>query len=89
MFDSNRGVITTFPGILVSNWTKALNTWNTTRDSEDAGRRKDTTEKARITQTPLLPVKLEQTDLDTMALVTINLEEVGMDEGLTIYENMW
>ena len=38
LFDSNCGVITTFPGILVSNWTKALNTWNTTRESEDSGR---------------------------------------------------
>ena len=52
LFDSNRGVTATFPGIFVSNCTKALNTWNTTRDSEDAGMRKDTTEKARINQTP-------------------------------------
>ena len=39
LFDSHHYVITTFPGSLVSDWTMALNTWNTTRDSEDVGRR--------------------------------------------------
>ena len=39
LFDSRRNFITAFPGSLVSDWTVALNTWNTTRDSEDAGRR--------------------------------------------------
>ena len=34
--------ITTFFGSLVSNWTVALNTWNTTREYEDAIRREDT-----------------------------------------------
>ena len=46
-------------------------------------------DKARTAQTPHRPVKGKQTNLDMMELDTINLEEVGMDEGLTIYEKMW
>ena len=46
-------------------------------------------EKSRTAQTPRRPVKGKQTNLDTMELDTTNLEEVVMDEGLTIYEKMW
>ena len=38
-------------------------------------------DKARRDQTPQSTVKREQTNLDMMALDTINLEEVGMDKG--------
>ena len=75
--------------ILVSNWTVALNTWNTKRDSKDVGRREDTAGKARNSQTLRHPVKGEHTCLDMMELDTIILEEVGMDEVLTIYEDMY
>ena len=73
----------------MSDCTVALNTWNTTRYSEDLGRREDTTDKDRTAQTPRSPVKGKQTDLDMMDLDNINLEEVGMDESLNIYEKMW
>ena len=36
-------------------------------------------DKDRTDQTPQSTVKREQTNLDMMALDTINLEEVGMD----------
>ena len=51
--------------------------------------REYTADKARTDQTPSRPVNGKETNLDVMELDTINLEEVGMDEGLTIYENMW
>ena len=35
-----------------------------------------------MAQTPLKSDKMEKFDLDMMALDTINLEEVGKDEGL-------
>ena len=57
--------------------------------SEGAGIREDTGDKARTTQPPRQPVKGKQTDLNIMELDTIIMEEVGMHEGLTIYENMW
>ena len=66
----------------------ALNTWNKTRGSEDAGRREDTADMASTAQTPRRTVKGKQTDLDMMEIHTIKLVEVGMDESLTIYENM-
>ena len=59
LFESHRDAITAFPGSLVSDWTMALNTWNTTRDSEDAGRREDTANKDRTAQTPLCPIKIK------------------------------
>ena len=89
VFDSHNDVINVFPGSSVSDWNLALNTWNTTRDSKDAGRREGMAEKARTAQNPRHPVKGKYADLDMMELDTINLEEVGMDEGLTIYENIW
>ena len=50
-----------------------MNTWNKTRESEDAGSREDTAEKASTDKKPRRPVKVEQTKLDIMALDTINL----------------
>ena len=41
LFDSHRDAIINHLGRSVSNWDVALNTWNTTRDSEDARRRED------------------------------------------------
>ena len=61
----------------MSNWNMALNTWNTTRELEDTGRRKDTVERTRSDQTPCLPDKREKVDFDIRELDTINLEEVG------------
>ena len=89
LFDSHRDDITTFSGILVFGWTVALKTWNTTRDSEDAGRRDETENKASTDQTSRCPIQGEETNLDMPELDTISLEEVGMDEGLTTYEKMW
>ena len=89
LFDSHRDGIAAFPGSSVSDCTVVLNIWNTIRDSEDAGRREDTTEKASMAQTLHHPVKVEHIDLDMMGLNTINLEEMGMDEGLVIYEKVW
>ena len=88
LFESHRNFITAFPGRSVYDWTVTLNIWNTTRDSEDAGSREDTADKARTAQTPRRPVKGKQTKLDMMGIDTINLDDVGMDEGLTIYEKM-
>jgi len=62
-----------------------LNTWNTTRDS---GRREDTAVRARMAQIPCRPDKREKVDLDMMTLDTINLEEVGKDEGLATHEKV-
>ena len=73
----------------MSYWTMSLKTCNTTRDSEEAIRREDTAYKARMAQTTCRSVKGKHTDLDMMDLDTINLEEVGMDEGFTIYKKMW
>ena len=53
LFDSHRDAITAFPGSSVSDWTVALNTWNTTRE--------DTAEKDLKYQTPSLHVKGKQT----------------------------
>ena len=89
LFDSFRDAIAAFPGNSVSDRNVALNTWNTTRESEYTGKREDTVDKARTDQTPERPDKGENTDLGTMVLDTINLDEVGMDEGLNIYGNMW
>ena len=89
LFGSHRDAIKSFPWISVSDWTVALNTWNTTRDSGYAGRREDKTDNTRMAQTPFNPVKVKQNDLEMMELDTINLEEVGVDEGLTTYEKMW
>ena len=88
LFDSHRDAINNFLGRSVSDWTVALNTWNTTRDFEDAVRRENTMDKARKAKTPRRPVMGKQTDLDMMELDTTNLEEVGMDEGFNIYEEM-
>ena len=57
LFDSHFDAITAFLGRLVSNWTVALKTWNTTREYKDAGRREDTTDKARKAQTTSQSVK--------------------------------
>ena len=73
LFDSHHDAITDFPGILVSNWNVALNTWNTARDSEDVGSMEDTSERARMAQTPHHPDKRENIDLDMMALDTFKL----------------
>ena len=89
LFDSHRDAIATFPGSSVSDWTMALNNWNTTRQSEDAGRRGYTSERSRRYQTPCRLDKREKFDLDMMALDTINLVEVGKDEGLATYEKVW
>ena len=78
LFDPHSNSITAFPWSSVSNWTVALNTWNTTRYSEDAGRREDMADKDRTAQTQCRPVKVKHTELDMMELDTINLEEVGM-----------
>ena len=56
-FESHHDAIAVFLGRYVSNWTVALNTWNTTRDSEDTRRRQDTVEKSRMAQTSHLPDK--------------------------------
>ena len=79
LFDLHRDAIAAFPGSLVSDWTVALNTWNKNRYLEDSGWREDTTERARMAQTPRRPDKREKFDLDIMALETINLEEVVKD----------
>ena len=79
LFDLHRDAIAAFPGSLVSDWTVALNTWNKNRYLEDSGWREDTTERARMAQTPRRPDKREKVDLDIMALETINLEEVVKD----------
>ena len=42
-----------------------------------------------MSQNPHHPDKMENVDLDMMALDSINLEEVGKDEGLIIYEKVW
>ena len=42
-----------------------------------------------MSQNPHRPDKREKVDLDMMALESINMEEVGNDEGLEIYENVW
>ena len=73
----------------MSNWTVALNIWNTTRDLEDLGRREDTTESTRMAQTPRCLDKREKVDLDMIALDTINLEKEGKVEDLATYEKMW
>ena len=73
LFDLHRYAIASFLGISASNWTVALNNWNTTRDSEDAGRREDTAERSRMSQTPIRPDKRENVDLYMMALDTVNL----------------
>ena len=52
------------------------------------GRRKDIAERARRYQTHRRPDKRENVDLDIMMLDTINLEEVGKDEGLYTYEKV-
>ena len=57
----------------------ALNTWNTTRELEDEGRREDTGERSNRDQTPFRTDKRKKVDLHIMALYTINLEEVGKD----------
>ena len=67
----------------------ALNTWNKTRDSENEGKREDTSERARSAKKTHRPDKKEKIDLDMMALDTINLVEVGKDEGLATYEKVW
>ena len=64
LFDSRRDAITAFPGSSLSDWTIALNTLNTPRGSEYAGRREDMVDKARTAQTPRRPVKDKQTDLE-------------------------
>ena len=89
LFDSHCGAITAFMLSLVSDWTVALNTCNTARDSEDAVMREDMADKASTTQTPRWTVKGLHTNLYMMWIDTINLEEVGMDEGFIIYEKMW
>ena len=73
----------------MSNWTVDLKIWKTTRESEDVGRREDTTDRSRIPQTPHHPDKREKIDLEMTTHDTINLEEVGKDEGLIIYEKVW
>ena len=50
LFDSHSNPIAVFPGNSVSNWTVALNTWNATRESEDAGRREDIEVRFRMAQ---------------------------------------
>ena len=88
LFGSHFDAIKSFPWITVSDWTVALNTWNTTRGSDYAGRREDKMDKTRMHQTPFNHVKFKQNDLEMMELDTINLEEVGVDECLTTYEKM-
>ena len=78
LLDLHRDVIAAFTGSLVSDWTVALNTWNTTRDLEETGRSEEMVDRASRDKTPLLPDKREEVDLDMMALDTINLEEMGM-----------
>ena len=41
LFDLNHDIIAALTVILVSDWTVALNTWNTTRDLDDKGRKED------------------------------------------------
>ena len=89
LFDLHHNVIADFLGSLVSDWNVSLNTWNMTRDSEDTGRREDMTKRDRKSQTPRRPEKREKVDFYMMALDTINLEEVGNDEGLYTYEKVW
>ena len=74
LFESHHNAIIVFPGISVSYWTMVFNTWNKTRDYEDAVSREDVADNARTAQTPRLPVKGEQINLDMMELDTINLE---------------
>ena len=50
LFDCHCDPIVAFTGNLVSNWTLALNTWNATRESEDAGRREDIEVRFRMAQ---------------------------------------
>ena len=78
LFDLHHNVIADFLGSLVSDWNVSLNTWNMTRDLEDTGRSEEMVDRSSRDQTPLLPDKREEVDLDMMALDTINLEEVGM-----------
>ena len=85
LFDSHRDAISNFLGRLVYNWTVAINTWNTTRYLEDEVRREEAAERDKMARTPHRPYKSEKVDLDMMALDTIELEEVGKDEGLVIY----
>ena len=66
LFDSHCDAIAAFLGSSVYNRTVALNTWNTTRDSEYAGRREDMADKASTDQTPHFPIKGEHTELDMM-----------------------
>ena len=42
-----------------------------------------------MSQNPHHPDKMENVDLDMISLDSINLEEVGKDEGLDTYEKMW
>ena len=77
LFDLHCDSIADFLGSSVSDGAVALNTWNTTRDLEDAGRRKDMLERAIIYQTYRRPDKREKVHWDIIALDTINLEEVG------------
>ena len=85
LFDLHRDAIANFLGRYVSDWTVALNIWNTTRDLEDEGRREDTGERSSREQTPFRTDKRKKIDLHIMALDTINLEEVGKDEDLATY----
>ena len=78
MFDSHCNAIVALPGSLVSDWTVALNTCNTTRDLEDTVRSEEMSDKASRDKNPLIPDKMEEVELDMMALDTINLEEVGV-----------
>ena len=73
-FDSRCDSITAFLGRSVSNWTMALKNWNTTRDSEEAGKRGHMAENASTAQTPHRTVNGRQTDLEMMELDTISLE---------------
>ena len=73
----------------MSNWTVTLNTWSTTRDLEDAGRRENTDELARKAQTPRRIEKRKKMYLDMIELDIINLEEFGKYEGFAIYEKVW
>ena len=46
-------------------------------------------EMDKMTQTPRQPDNWEKVYLYIMALDTINLEELGKDEGLVTYEKVW
>ena len=60
LFDLHRDSIAAFLGRSDSDWTVALNTWNTNRDLEDAVRREYRVEKSSRYQTTFCMDKREK-----------------------------